>query len=97
MEDDVQVVAEAHCVGAMEMMRKHGVVETFSRSSNGKTWTASRQGRGRKREDDDDAVAVVGMKKTNQTFMVLAGKKMSIVDCDLELRRLANQYPSFGI
>ncbi|SPO27946.1 uncharacterized protein UTRI_05089 [Ustilago trichophora] len=97
MEDDVQVVAEAHCVGAMEMMRKHGVVETFSRSSNGKTWTASRQGRGRKRGDDDDGVAVMGMKKTNQTFMVLAGKKMSIVDCDLELRRLANKYPSFGI
>ncbi|SPO28869.1 uncharacterized protein UTRI_05089_B [Ustilago trichophora] len=101
MEDDVQVVADAHCVGAMEMMRKHGVVETFLRSSNGKTWTASRQGRGRKRDvdddDDDDAGAMLGMKKTNQTFMVLAGKKMSIVDCDLELRRLANEYPSFGI
>ncbi|TKY89091.1 hypothetical protein EX895_001622 [Sporisorium graminicola] len=84
MEEEVQVVAEAHCVSAMELMRRHGVVETFSRSSNGKTWTASRLG-----------------KKTggnaNQTYMVLAGKKISIVDCDTELRKLANQYPSFGI
>lgn len=81
MEEDVQVVAEAHCVAARELLRRHGVVETFARSSNGKTWTASR----------------MGGKSANQTYMVLAGKKISIVDCDTELRRLANQYPSFGI
>ena len=87
MEEDVQVVSESHCVSAMELMRRHGVVETFSRSSNGKTWTASRQGKKAAREGD----------KANQTYMVLAGKKISIVDCDTELRKLANQYPSFGI
>lgn len=85
MEPDVQVVADAHCVSAMELMRRHGVVETFSRSSNGKTWTASRQGTAKTKGPQ------------NQTYMVLAGKKISIVDCDTELRKLANQYPSFGI
>ncbi|KAJ9474725.1 hypothetical protein PHBOTO_004607 [Pseudozyma hubeiensis] len=87
MEPDVQVVAEAHCTSAMELMRRHGVVETFSRSSNGKTWTASRQGTSKTTTADAQ----------NQTYMVLAGKKISIVDCDNELRKLANQYPSFGI
>ncbi|CBQ68770.1 conserved hypothetical protein [Sporisorium reilianum SRZ2] len=85
MDEDVAVVAESHCVGAMEMMRRHGVVETFSRSSHGKTWTASRVGK------------AVERGRANETYMVLAGKKISIVDCDTELRRLANQYPSFGI
>ncbi|GAC98172.1 hypothetical protein PHSY_005761 [Pseudozyma hubeiensis SY62] len=87
MEPDVRVVAEAHCTSAMELMRRHGVVETFSRSSNGKTWTASRQG----------ASKGTTAGAQNQTYMVLAGKKISIVDCDNELRKLANQYPSFGI
>ncbi|CDU24936.1 uncharacterized protein SPSC_04769 [Sporisorium scitamineum] len=86
MEEDVQVVAESHCVSAMELMRRHGVVETFSRSSNGKTWTASRMGKSKRVGDS-----------ANQTYMVLAGTKISIVDCDTELRKLANQYPSFGI
>uniref|UniRef100_V5GT40 Uncharacterized protein n=2 Tax=Kalmanozyma brasiliensis (strain GHG001) TaxID=1365824 RepID=V5GT40_KALBG len=86
LEPDVQVVADAHCVSAAELMRRHGVVETFSRSSNGKTWTASRLGSKTTQQG-----------KVNQTYMVLAGKKISIVDCDTELRKLANQYPSFGI
>lgn len=94
VEEDVQVVSEAHCVGAMELMHNHGVVETFARSSNGKTWTASRRGKSARKDLDDGEK---GESKWNQTYMVLAGKKMSIVDCDTELRRLANQYPSFGI
>ncbi|SOV05747.1 uncharacterized protein UDID_06251 [Ustilago sp. UG-2017a] len=94
VEEDVQVVSEAHCVGAMELMHNHGVVETFARSSNGKTWTASRRGKSSRKDLDDGEK---GESKWNQTYMVLAGKKMSIVDCDTELRRLANQYPSFGI
>ena len=93
MDEDVQVVAEAHCVSAMELMRKHGVIETFSRSSNGKTWTASRQGKAWAHAK----YAPPEEQRWNQTFMVLAGKKISIVDCDTELRKLANQYPSFGI
>lgn len=94
VEEDVQVVSEAHCVGAMELMHNHGVVETFARSSNGKTWTASRRGKPARKDLDDGEK---GESKGNQTYMVLAGKKISIVDCDTELRRLANQYPSFGI
>ena len=100
LEDEVEVVASAHCVWAMELMRRHGVVETFARSSSGKTWTASRQGRpsthARKGEPGTEE-ATTTTKRANTTFMVLAGKKMSIVDCDTELRKLANQYPSFGI
>lgn len=84
-DQEVKVVAESHCTSAMELMRKHGVLETFARSSNGKTWTASRQGKGK------------GGGRGNETYMVLAGKKISIVDCDGEMRRLANSYPSFGI
>lgn len=95
VEEDVQVVSEAHCVGAMELMHKHGVVETFARSSNGKTWTASRRGKPAKTEPELEGDKEKA--KWNQTYMVLAGKKISIVDCDTELRRLANQYPSFGI
>ncbi|KAJ1019051.1 hypothetical protein NDA18_006202 [Ustilago nuda] len=94
VEEDVQVVSEAHCVGAMELMHNHAVVETFARSSNGKTLTASRRGKPARKDLDDGEK---GESKWNQTYMVLAGKKMSIVDCDTELRRLANQYPSFGI
>lgn len=89
LEEEVQVVADAHCISAIELLQKHGVVETFSRSSNGKTWTASRQGHGKRGTEQGS--------KPNQTYMVLAGKKISIVDCDTELRKLANQYPSFGI
>lgn len=88
-EEEVHVVAESHCTSAMELMRRHGVVETFNRSSNGKTWTASRLGK--------PAAAERGQGRRNQTYMVLAGKKISIVDCDTELRKLANEYPSFGI
>lgn len=83
-DGEVEVVADAHCVSAHELMRRHGVLETFSRSSHGKTWTASRQ----RLHKEGGA---------SQTYMVLAGRKMSIVDCDTELRKLAHQYPSFGI
>ncbi len=52
---EVEVVADAHCVSAHELMRRHdGVLETFSRSSQGKTWTPVDSGctRGRRCEPD---------------------------------------------
>ncbi len=102
LEDDVQIIADSHCMNAMQLMHQHGVVETFSRSSNGKTWTASRLGlprnrsKGKKHERQGEEKSGKE-ERANQTFVVLAGKKISIVDCDREVRRLANAYPSFGI
>ncbi|EPQ26370.1 uncharacterized protein PFL1_06018 [Pseudozyma flocculosa PF-1] len=33
----------------------------------------------------------------NATYMLMGGRSVSIVDCDNELRRVANEFPSFGI
>ncbi|PWZ01131.1 hypothetical protein BCV70DRAFT_205722 [Testicularia cyperi] len=92
---EVRAVAEAHCLSAMGMMQRHDIVEAFARSSNGKTWTASRRSQPRTRSDS--AYGHTTLARCNQTFLVQSGKKISIVDCDHELRKLANEYPSFGI
>ncbi|KAN0062022.1 hypothetical protein ACQY0O_006017 [Thecaphora frezii] len=98
LDDEAEACAQGHCMAA-----RHGIRETFARSNNGKTWVASRL------SAPVSAVAVAAatatattkakgeMAEGNATYMLMGGRSVSIVDCDNELRRLANEFGSFGI
>ncbi|KAN0063062.1 hypothetical protein ACQY0O_004225 [Thecaphora frezii] len=106
LDDEAEACAQGHCMAARSAMAaRHGIRETFARSNNGKTWVASRL------SAPVSAVAVAAaaatatattkakgeMAEGNVTYMLMGGRSVSIVDCDNELRRLANEFGSFGI
>ncbi|PWN52768.1 hypothetical protein IE53DRAFT_254034 [Violaceomyces palustris] len=96
-DEQVEAAAMGHCLAARRIMTKGNVdvVETFSRANNGRTWVAGRLSSAHIGNQGPETPSAA--RSASETYMVLPGRSQSIVDCDNEFRRLANDLPWLGI
>lgn len=102
LDDPVLIQSVLNCL----LGRHPYITESFSRSNNGRAWTVfsrskhqtSTSSTSLKTNENLSSSHLSSPSVTSETYLLVAGSKpTSMNDADHELRRLARDFPSFGL